>query len=570
MAEINITLLSNRQNIQENADDLKIVAGENRVTTIAVEFPGDLAAYSKRVDFMNSRGEKWIEALYTPEDERNEYPPTFDKSNFTFTLPDAITIPGELLVQFMAYVPGTQQTLTFELIRFTVEEFIGCCRKRAPRNPDLIVKAYEYSNKALDIARDSLARTLDSEQAASDAAASAAAAQQSAANAEASSGAAQASSNASAVSAAEALAYAQASATSASAAATSAANANTRATNAETAAGQAAADVASANTRATNAETAASNSADSASVAQGSASTAATQATNSASLASQAATSASQAQMQATNAATSAAEAAMSAQLAVDQTGTKVIVKDEVQGTLVLLDLIYPIGSIYMSANNVSPQTFIGGTWAAWGMGRVPLGIGTPQANNDGLNTTTPSNSYVSPEVRGGLENSTAPHTHSTPNHTHTLSVSVAHTWTSSGAGTSGNQSVGHTHTTPDHIHSFMAHSRASGNVSSIAGGNSNNNSTLGGPDTAGSGNSARTTYIGGSGNISGSSGGGTTGGISANHTHTTPNHTHTLSSTATPSWTSSGTGTSGDSSVLSTRGNLQPYITCYMWKRTN
>lgn len=30
-----------------------------------------------------------------------------------------------------------------------------------------------------------------------------------------------------------------------------------------------------------------------------------------------------------------------------------------------LLDLIYPVGSIYMSANNVSPATFLGGTWVA-------------------------------------------------------------------------------------------------------------------------------------------------------------------------------------------------------------
>lgn len=28
-----------------------------------------------------------------------------------------------------------------------------------------------------------------------------------------------------------------------------------------------------------------------------------------------------------------------------------------------LLSLIYPVGSIYMSVNNVSPQTFLGGTW---------------------------------------------------------------------------------------------------------------------------------------------------------------------------------------------------------------
>lgn len=40
-----------------------------------------------------------------------------------------------------------------------------------------------------------------------------------------------------------------------------------------------------------------------------------------------------------------------------------------------LIDLIYPVGSIYMSANNISPQTFLGGTWVSWGAGRVPVGV---------------------------------------------------------------------------------------------------------------------------------------------------------------------------------------------------
>lgn len=40
-----------------------------------------------------------------------------------------------------------------------------------------------------------------------------------------------------------------------------------------------------------------------------------------------------------------------------------------------ILNLVYPIGSIYMSANNVSPQTFLGGTWVEWGAGRVPVGV---------------------------------------------------------------------------------------------------------------------------------------------------------------------------------------------------
>lgn len=40
-----------------------------------------------------------------------------------------------------------------------------------------------------------------------------------------------------------------------------------------------------------------------------------------------------------------------------------------------ILNLVYPIGSIYMSANDVSPQNFLGGTWVEWGKGRVPVGV---------------------------------------------------------------------------------------------------------------------------------------------------------------------------------------------------
>lgn len=44
-----------------------------------------------------------------------------------------------------------------------------------------------------------------------------------------------------------------------------------------------------------------------------------------------------------------------------------------------LLQLIYPVGSIYLSVNNVSPQVFLGGSWVAWGSGRVPVGVDTAQ-----------------------------------------------------------------------------------------------------------------------------------------------------------------------------------------------
>ena len=43
----------------------------------------------------------------------------------------------------------------------------------------------------------------------------------------------------------------------------------------------------------------------------------------------------------------------------------------------VLADLIYPVGAIYMSTVNTNPGTFLGGTWVAWGAGRVPVGVDT-------------------------------------------------------------------------------------------------------------------------------------------------------------------------------------------------
>lgn len=42
-----------------------------------------------------------------------------------------------------------------------------------------------------------------------------------------------------------------------------------------------------------------------------------------------------------------------------------------------IIDAIYPIGSIYMSVNNVNPSELLGGTWVEWGAGRVPVGVGT-------------------------------------------------------------------------------------------------------------------------------------------------------------------------------------------------
>lgn len=65
--------------------------------------------------------------------------------------------------------------------------------------------------------------------------------------------------------------------------------------------------------------------------------------------------------------------------LTTEASGTSVM--DAHQGKILkgLLDdiwkTIYPVGSIYMSVNNTDPGTLFGGTWEAWGTGRVPVGV---------------------------------------------------------------------------------------------------------------------------------------------------------------------------------------------------
>ena len=124
---------------------------------------------------------------------------------------------------------------------------------------------------------------------------------------------------------------------------------------------------------------------------------------------------------------------------------------------------IYPVGSIYMSVNNINPSLLFGGTWETWGNGRVPVGVDTSQ---DEFNTV---------EKTGGEK-------------THKLTVNEM----------------------PSHSHSYSLY-----------------------------------TYIG-SGTMWGTLNDGTSGDKN-NNTNTT-------------------TGSAGGGQA---HNNLQPYITCYMWKRT-
>ena len=187
MKGIEITLHRNKQYEAENEEEYKVIAGENNATTVTVHFPEEYTSYSKRVDFKNVRNEKWTVALYTPEDENTHYSDDFDKLNFAFTIPSAVTVNGELLMQFIAYLPDESETFVpFEIVKIEVNESVMYVKKKGSDNPDLILKAYENANLALAIARDSFDRIENAERAALTAEESANIARMSALNASAS------------------------------------------------------------------------------------------------------------------------------------------------------------------------------------------------------------------------------------------------------------------------------------------------------------------------------------------------------------------------------------------------
>ena len=53
-----------------------------------------------------------------------------------------------------------------------------------------------------------------------------------------------------------------------------------------------------------------------------------------------------------------------------------------------LLEAIYPVGSIFINTNGTNPSTFLGGTWEAFGKGRVLVGQDTGDTSFDTLGET--------------------------------------------------------------------------------------------------------------------------------------------------------------------------------------
>lgn len=87
-----------------------------------------------------------------------------------------------------------------------------------------------------------------------------------------------------------------------------------------------------------------------------------------------------------------------------------------------LLDLVYPVGSIYMNVENINPEDVFGGTWERISQGRFLIGAGAPLSNNETTFGDLNNNGYVfNAKGMGGQYNHTLT-VNEMPAHSHTFS----------------------------------------------------------------------------------------------------------------------------------------------------
>lgn len=173
-----------------------------------------------------------------------------------------------------------------------------------------------------------------------------------------------------------------------------------------------------------------------------------------------------------------------------------------------VFDLIYPVGSIYMSVNNTYPGTLFGGTWQQI-EDTFLLAAGT----NHSAGSTGGAETVTLTAAQSGL-----------PAHTHSFTQPTVNGGAETGAISGG----AHGHTA---------------NYRSVYNGSSNYSA------------------------VSGTGGTGTTTGAivntSGSHTHNLPAHTHSVSGGAV------GAVTGGAKAATSAHNNMPPYLAVYVWKRT-
>ena len=203
-----------------------------------------------------------------------------------------------------------------------------------------------------------------------------------------------------------------------------------------------------------------------------------------------------------------------------------------------LLDLVYPVGAIYMSVNSASPATLFGGTWE--------------RLQNRFLVGASDTISYISAGQTGGSETVTLT-TDEMPSHTHTQNahthIQNAHTHIQNA----------HTHIQDAHTHTQSAHAhKAKGNKFITS------------SQDASTGSQKRNAGANSSGNYYWQSASQPTISAYDYTANATPvNSDTTATNQNTTATNQNTTATNQNTGGGAAHDNMPPYLAVYMWKRT-
>ncbi len=188
------------------------------------------------------------------------------------------------------------------------------------------------------------------------------------------------------------------------------------------------------------------------------------------------------------------------------------------------INSVYPVGAIYMSVNSTNPGTLFGGTWVAWGQGKVPVGFNINETEFNESEKTGGEKTHTL--TTGELPS----HNHGLNNHTHGIP---------SLSGTANSKSLIGT------IWNMAVQSKSTGLGASGISSCNNPGGTV--AYATESKQSSSTSF---SDSVT----------INATHNHTVTTNAGT---------TGQASGNTANTGSGQAHNNLQPYITCYMWKRT-